>query len=369
MQLNEIIIQKIREDGPISFHDFMEMCLYYPELGYYTSVHNTIGSNGDFYTSSYLTPAFGAMMARQLEEMCSILGEDVFTVIEYGAGTGLLCIDILNHLKLNNELYDRLHYCIIEKSPAMREIEKANLIRNNICEKVSWHDSIHDIPGITGCVISNELVDNFSVHQVVMNDGLKEVFVDYDNGFIEQLHPAGHTLSEYMSELNIVLPEGFRCEINLEAIKWINEIAACLKKGYVITIDYGYSAAELFCERHSRGTIVCYHNHTVNDCPYDNIGRQDITSHVNFSALDHWGMKSGLCNCGFTSQAGFLLGLGLNEYLIQTMNQSKTLSDLKRNALLKYLLLIDMGDKYKVLIQQKRAPQQALTGLKLSNIG
>jgi SAM-dependent MidA family methyltransferase len=368
MQLNDIIIQKIRDDGPVSFHDFMEMCLYYPELGYYTAVHNTIGKQGDFYTSSYLTPAFGAMIARQLEEMWSILGEDKFTVVEYGAGTGMLCNDILTYLKNNSKLYKHLHYCIIEKSPAMREIEKATLTRSNLCEKVSWHNSIHDVPGITGCVLSNELVDNFSVHQVVMDNELKEVFVDYDNGFIEQLQPAGKALTDYLTEQDTILPEKFRCEINLEALKWINEISACLKKGYIITIDYGYSGAELYCDRHSQGTIVCYHNHSVNDCPYEHIGRQDITSHVNFSALDHWGMKSGLFSCGFTNQASFLLGLGLNEYLTQSMNHAKNFSDLKRNALLKYMLLIDMGDKYKVLIQQKEAPNQVLTGLKLSGM-
>src|ERR1700738_1685488 len=160
--LQEIIINKIRKDGPICFQDFMEMALYYPELGYYNHPeHNKIGKKGDFYTSSYLSPAFGAMVARQIEEMWRLLGGKAFTIVEYGAGTGILCHDILEHLKSNTELYRELRYCIIEKSPVMREIESLYLK-----EKVSWHNSIGELPGINGCILSNELIDNFSVHQV-----------------------------------------------------------------------------------------------------------------------------------------------------------------------------------------------------------
>src|SRR5688572_14846279 len=163
--LSEIIIQKIKNEGPVSFHDFMEMALYYPELGYYMSAQNKIGTNGDYYTSSNLTPVFGAMIGRQIEEMWSLLEEKAFTVVEYGAGTGFLCHDILDHLKNNEKSYNQLTYCIIEKSPVMREKEKAHLN-----EKVIWYNSIRDIPEINGCILSNELLDNFSVHQVVMED-------------------------------------------------------------------------------------------------------------------------------------------------------------------------------------------------------
>ena len=366
MQLDDIIIQKIKDNGPISFRDFMEMCLYYPELGYYTSAHDTIGKRGDFYTSAYLTPAFGAMIARQLEEMWRILGGGSFTVVEYGAGTGYLCHDILLYLKQNSNLYHHLSYCIIEKSAVMREIEKTNLAGSNLNEKVSWHDSINDISGISGCILSNELIDNFSVHQVVMQNELMEIYVDDNNGFVEVMQPAGKALQEYIKELNIVLPKGFRSEINLEATKWISDIATCLHSGYLLTIDYGYLSDELYCDRRSQGTLVCYNKHSVNDCPYTAIGRQDITSHVNFSALDHWGMKGGLQSCGFTNQANFLLGLGLNEYLTKAIDEDARFLNYKKNALLKYMLLVDMGNKYKVLIQQKGCSQHTLSGLKLA---
>ena len=124
MELSEIIIQKIKKEGPICFQDYMEICLYYRGLGYYTSNRTQLGKEGDFYTSACLTPVFGAMIGRQLEEMWHYLGEGAFTIVEYGAGTGSLCHDILEYLQGNKKMYDELRYCIIEKSPMMRSIEK-----------------------------------------------------------------------------------------------------------------------------------------------------------------------------------------------------------------------------------------------------
>ena len=365
MLLSEIIAEKIEKEGPISFHDFMEISLYYPGLGYYTSVDDKIGRKGDIYTSSNLTPAFGATVGRQIEEMWQISGKGPFTIIEYGAGTGFLCHDILEYLKNNKELYDELNYCIIEKSPVMRRKEKAHLH-----EKTSWHNSIQEIPVVTGCVLSNEVVDNFSVHQVVMKDELMEVFVGYRDGFIELLRPAKKELKDYLTELNISLPNGFRTEINLEAVEWIKEISEYLKKGFVITIDYGFPSSELYRQCRSNGTLVCYNKHTINDDPYIDIGKQDITSHVNFSALNHWGFKNGLESCGFTNQTAFLLSLGFENHLrqINEKQDDDIVAICRRQAMIKYTLLIDMGNKYKVLIQQKGLPKKELSGLKSENL-
>ena len=362
MTLTEIIIQRIQKEGPISFHDFMEMSLYYPELGYYTSAKDKIGEKGDFYTSSNLTAAFGAMIGRQLEEMWKLLEQKPFTIVEYGAGTGSLCHDILDYLKNNEKLFEKLQYCIIEKSPAMREKEKTHLH-----EKVSWYDSIQAIPEITGCIISNELLDNFSVHQVIMQDELMEVFVDYQNGFVKLLKPAEKILTDYLSELNVILPKGFQTEINLEATQWIKDISTSLKKGFVITIDYGYLSSELYSNRRSSGTLICYNKHQINDHPYHDIGEQDITSHVNFSALCHWGFKNGLECSGFTDQAHFLLALGFKDYLRKAEDKEQNISHLAiKDAFLTHTLLTDMGSKFKVLIQQKGMPKKELLGLKFS---
>jgi SAM-dependent MidA family methyltransferase len=353
MLLSEIITQKIKEEGPLSFRDFMEMCLYYPNLGYYTSAQDKIGKKGDFYTSSNVTPVFGAMIGKQFEEMWEILGTDSFTIVEYGAGQGLLCQDILTYLKHNKKLYDRLSYCIIEKSPVMREKQKAHL-----SEKVRWYDRIEDIGEITGCVLSNELVDNFSVHQVVMEGELMEVYVDYEDGFKELLIPANNLLTEYLSELAVQLPKGFRTEINLEATQWIQNVASALKSGYVLTIDYGYASSELYHESRRYGTVVCYREHQVNDSPYQNIGEQDITTHVNFSALCHWGSKKGLTCYALINQADFLVAHGFRDHLMRDLEKEKDILQAARKAsFITKTLLLDMGSKFKVLIQEKGIPK------------
>lgn len=363
MLLSEIIIERIKKEGPLSFRDFMEMALYYPELGYYNSAQNKIGADGDFYTSANLTAAFGAMIGRQIEEMWQILEKKPFKIVEIGAGTGLLCHDILDYLKNNSSLYDCLSYCIIEKSPSMREIQKKYLH-----EKVSWYDSIQEIPEINGCILSNELIDNFSVHQVIMKDRLQEIFVDYKEYFIEILKPAKKELNDYFTELKVELPEGFLTEVNLEAKSWIKDVSQSLQKGYVITIDYGSLSAELYSKRRSCGTLLCYYKHQKNDNPYQFIGQQDITTHINFSAIANWGSQYGMDCCGIVDQAQFLLALGIKEYQNSTLNNNpNNLALVMQESMINYRLLIDMGMKFKVLIQQKGVLQYPLSGLKFLN--
>jgi SAM-dependent MidA family methyltransferase len=357
MPLSEIIIQKIHRSGALPFRDFMDMALYHPELGYYTSPPEKIGKRGDYYTSPNLTPASGEMIGRQLEEMWRILGRGEFTVVEMGAGMGILSGDVLGYLKKNKELYENLDYCIIEKSPTMREEQKKRLN-----EKVRWHDSLEELAGFSGCVFSNELVDAFPVHLVVMEDELMEVFVDYDSGFIETLKPASDELRNYFNELGVVLPQGYRTEINLDAVQWIQQIGAGLNKGFVITIDYGYPSSELYREYRNRGTLMCYYKHTANETPFEHIGKQDITSHVNFSALEYWGSKNGLELCGFTDQSHFLIGLGIEEYL-KRLQKNEPENYLKKMLPVKNLMM-EMGETFKILIQKKGVGCNELSGLK-----
>ncbi|MFT5715815.1 MAG: SAM-dependent MidA family methyltransferase [Flavobacterium sp.] len=363
MFLSDIIIERIKKEGPISFKDFMEMALYYPELGYYNSIDTKIGADGDFYTSANLSASFGAMIGRQIEEMWTLMGEKTFKVVEYGAGTGLLCHDILDYLKKNKPLYNDLHYCIIEKSTSMRQIEKKYLL-----EKVSWYNSIDEIPEIIGCIISNELIDNFSVHQVAMEDQLKEVFVQYNNGFEEILLPAGKNLVDYFKSLNVDLPRGFRTEINLEALSWLKDISRFLVKGYVITIDYGSTSSKLYDNHRSSGTLLCYNKHQKNENPYQLIGSQDITSHTNFSALRQWGSDYGLDCCGMTDQTNFLLALGIKKYQNDTLMKPINRAQVKiHESYINIGLLLSMGMKFKVLIQQKGVEKKTLLGLKFLN--
>ncbi|MBC7946310.1 MAG: SAM-dependent methyltransferase [Chitinophagaceae bacterium] len=355
MHLEEIIIQKIKESGPISFHDYMEMCLYYPSKGYYTSHTERIGQHGDFYTSSSISSVVGAVIGRQLEEMWEKTGREEFSIVEYGAGTGRLCHDILDHLKNSAAFYERLTYYIIEKSPSMRSRQSSF---NH--EKVKWIDSIDKMAAFTGCVLSNELLDNFAVHRVIMEDQLMEVYVDHKDGnFTESLQPAGSELVDYFQRQQIVLPTGHRTEVNLEAIQWLGEIATSMKKGYVLTIDYGHQASDLYNEKRKEGTLLCFHKHQINDKPFTNIGDQDITSHVNFTALSTWGESLGLQTCGFVTQADFLQALGWEKLLMESvMGGAPDYTKYKQYAFLKYTMLMDMGQKFKVLLQSKRADRE-----------
>ncbi|HXR82702.1 MAG TPA: SAM-dependent methyltransferase [Hanamia sp.] len=360
MQLEEIIKIKIKNEGPISFHDFMGMALYYPSLGYYNSKKNKIGVDGDYYTSPVLSSLFGEMIGRQLEEMWMLLSKKPFTIVEFGAGTGALCFDILYYLKNNRNLYNELKYCIIEKGEMMKQRQK-----NLLPEKVSWHNSINEIGEINGCILSNELLDNFPVHKVIMKDELMEAFVDYENDFVEVLKPADEELKNYFIEQQIVLPKDHCTEINLLAINWIKENAQNLNSGFVITIDYGFSAEDLYSAKRNAGTILCYKGHQVNTAPFQNIGEQDITAHVNFSALNFWGEKFGLNSCGFTSQSNFLRSLGLMNYLRKLEMENK---ENNRDSILHInKLLVDMGNKFKVFIQQKGEKSKMLTGMQFAN--
>lgn len=352
MGAGDIIITAIKEKGPISFRDFMEIALYHPEYGYYTSPGDKIGQNGDFYTSPFVTASFGHMIAKQILEMWEQLNVPGFTIVEYGAGTGMLCKDILDYIKTNIPADRYLSYFIIEKNHSLRETQSMTLP-----SEVRWVDSINDLNPFEGCILSNELVDNFPVHQVYMDRDLMEIYIDYEEGFKEILLPASPSLKEYLNQLNIQLPRGTRTEINLDAIQWLKDMAAVLKKGFVLTIDYGFPAASLYAR--GEGTLVCYHKHQRNYCPYINIGTQDITTHVNFSALKHWGIKNGLQYSGYTSQTYFLLGMGLtNECRQNEVNQTPA------NFLRTFLL--DMGSRLKVLIQHKGLIPHPLSGLKFS---
>jgi SAM-dependent MidA family methyltransferase len=153
----------------------------------------------------------------------------------------------------------------------------------------------------------------------------------------------------------------------LEAVYWIKEVAKSLRKGYAITIDYGAESSELYKNHRSCGTLLCYHKHQKNDNPYQYIGEQDITTHTNFSALSHWGLKSGIECCGIVDQASFLLGLGIKEYQdVALKNNPCNLQMAMQESMINYRLLVDMGMKFKVLIQQKGVPKRPLSGLKFS---
>lgn len=356
-ELKEKIAAEIKAGGPISFERFMTLALYEPQYGYYCSTREKLGFSGDFYTSCTLTPAFGYCIARQLLEMFESMGEEELSIVEYGAGTGELCQSILSYIKANAPAV-KVKYYIIEISGSLRGKQ-----RQKLGSAVEWVDQISVLSPFKGIVLSNELVDNLSFHRVRMKAGLQQCFVDYRNEqFVELWEPASPALKNYFENMRVSLPEGYYAEACLSAGDWVSNIALSLEKGFVMTIDYGYLSGELYAESRRDGTAVGYKNHKVTHDLYHEPGTQDISAHVNFSALALFGRDNGLQLTGFRDQAPFLRSLGI-EKLIAEVEGSKdsARSALRQNTVLE-TLLGQMGSKFKVLVMHKGLPQLSLRG-------
>ncbi|MCP4266054.1 MAG: SAM-dependent methyltransferase [Candidatus Brocadiaceae bacterium] len=362
--LRKEIVDLVNKKGKITFADFMELALYHPRYGYYTSEKEKIGKTGDYYTSSDVNPVFGELIARQLEQMWRLMGKSKFTIVEVGAGKGWLCYDIISFIR--NEypgFFEKMDYKIVEISQSLIEKQRGTL--TGMEKKVSWESISTDglsIGSVEGCFISNEFVDSLPVHQVILdNDHLKEIYVKVKDGrFCEVIDElSSSALRNYFKESKINLIEGQRAEVNLKVLDWVKDISSCLNKGFVITIDYGHLAEALYSEERYRGTLMCYYEHTTNENPYERIGHQDITSHVNFSSIMLEGSRFGLNTTGFVRQSNFLIALGI----LNKMNDLQ--GDISKLLTMKNLFLPGgMGDVFKVLIQHKGVDGPGLIGLR-----
>ncbi len=353
------LLAQITQTGGIPFADFMSQALYHPQFGYYMTTRDRIGKKGDFFTSSHVHTCFGRLLARQLEQMWILLGKGSFTIAEQGAGDGHLARDILDAIAEDApEFYTCLDYRIVELSPAGQQRQAEVLAPHVETGRVGWRE-LPQLKGMVGCFVSNELVDAFPVHLVEKHAGqLQEVFVvAADQSFAEELRPLSTPLiREYFDDIGVDLQEGNRCEVNLAARQWMTEVAEILRKGFVLTIDYGYPAEELYAPWRHAGTLLCYHRHQTNEDPYRDVGQQDITAHVDFTTLQNIGTRRGLKTLYFGLQYQFLMGLGFMEMLLDL--QSREADPQRAQALrmtLKNLIVPEggMGDSFKVLIQGK----------------
>ncbi|MCI0527089.1 MAG: SAM-dependent methyltransferase [Nitrospira sp.] len=373
--LVKIIQERILSQGRITFAEFMEMALYTPDLGYYTSGEEKIGMEGDYYTSMDLHPLFGEMMGRQLAQIAEMSAwtENVpLSILEIGAGKGILCQNILNYIhRAHPQFYHRLTYWIIEKSPNMIQRQKERLLPYVQDGKVKWVDGLaHPVflEGIVGFVLSNELLDSFPVHRLVKVTGaLKEIYVTLKDGRFQEILdiPSRPDLSNYFEKLDVELEEGQQVEVNLKALDWIREVGRSLSQGMVITVDYGYPASELYSPARKRGTFLCYYKHRVSEDPYIRVGQQDMTAHVDFTSLALSGREVGLEVTGFTNQEYFLMGLGIaQEMEVRLQKHTDHQSREQELLAMKGLIAPDgLGRVFKVLIQHKR-----LKGLKLDGL-
>jgi len=345
--------------GSISFRDFMELALYHPEHGYYSSGIAEVGHKGDFYTSPSLHPIFGAVIACQIEEMWKIMDcPPQFDIVEIGAGIGSLAYDILNSISV--PFKDTIRYNIIEVNPKSREVLNHNLNPNDRLYIINNLDQLKDIEG---CILSNEFIDAQPVHLVEMVDGtLKEIYIDHQ--FKEIYKDCNHEIIDYIREFAPTFPNNYRTEVNLELKSWLASISKIMSNGFVFTIDYGYTAKEFFDR--SCGTLICYHKHTINENPYVNIGIQDITAHVNFSALKKWGEQAGFETVGYCAQGMFLTSMGIDE-ILEDMEVESPAYKLAVNKVKELVFPTGMGQSHKVLIQSKGHENAKLRGFSFSN--
>ncbi len=333
--LGDLIAQTIAESFSLRmpFPQFMDLALYHPQQGYYATRAVAIGTKGDFFTAPHLGSDFGELLAEQFVQMWEILHRPPsFTLVEMGAGQGLLAADILRYLQAQYpNFYAGLTYLVVEKSTALIAEQRRQLqgFSEISIDWKSWEEIVPD--SITGCFFSNELVDALPVHLVTIAAGhLQEIYVTAAEGteFTETIaEPSTPKLTDYFDLTGIKLaslPDRYRSEVNLAALDWISTVADRLHQGYVLTIDYGYPSDRYYHPARSEGTLQCYYQHAHHSNPYLHVGQQDITAHVDFTALQRQGERVGLSTIGFTKQALFLIGLGLGDRMAAIRDSSAT---------------------------------------------
>jgi SAM-dependent MidA family methyltransferase len=347
--LVERIREEIRQIGPMTFARFMELALYAPEGGYYRAAATRPGRQGDFITAPELHPIFGWSLARGIDEIWRRLGESSpFVVREHGAGTGALAASILDGLRaMGSPLLDAIAYEPVEIDERRLEAFTARLA-------AAGHGGRHRQPttgSIVGVVLGNEVLDALPVHRVRRRgDRLVELAVglDADDDFIEvETETATPALVERLTAEGVELVDGQTAEICLALDDWIAVAAAPLGQGVLLLIDYGAPAAELYDPvRRRDGTLRAYVRHQVHADPYRHVGRQDLTAHVDVTAVERAAAAAGLATIGITTQAEALMGLGVEARLqaIQA-DPATTFEDytLVRSALMRLLDPAAMG--------------------------
>jgi SAM-dependent MidA family methyltransferase len=375
MRLRSAVDQEIRaliqKHGRITFAQFMQACLYSPHGGFYSSRDTRISTH--FGTSPTSHPVFGALIARQLEQMWHLLGDPpVFHVIEVGSGDGALAQSIVQACwRMAPRLAQVLYYVAADYEPRWLPSPDHPFAWDNWTGdgmSPSRRDALLGVQRVkteglrafrkvVGCILCNELIDNFPVHRFAIQGGrVKEVFVTSAGGTLTEVldEPSSPRIEERLTSLGLSLTEGYRGEVNLAMEDWTGQLAQALDRGFILTIDYGQLATDLYSHQNHQGTLVCYHRHVVSSDPYQHIGHQDMTCQVDFTSLMRLGDRHGLATVGYALQRQFLTNLGFASFLdaLQTQGLSAARTALSRMAMMTLVDPNEYGD-FKVLAQAK----------------
>jgi SAM-dependent MidA family methyltransferase len=361
--LEEIIRGHIHASplNAIRFRDYMQLCLYEPQYGYYMKERKKIGREGDFYTSSHIGSVLGQALATFITKQASTRPNGApFTIAEWGAGTGRLASQILDAIAEEEPLlYESIAYCIMETSPYHRAMQEQTLVKHQ--DKLSFIDphSGDETPYPLGVVLSNELLDAFPVHRLRRRgEELMELYVTWapdHAGFREvELPCSDPRLTGYLEAGSTKLLDGQTVDISLEAAGWLEGQVSRLSEAVLITIDYGADAKGLFGSHRMSGTLMCYKDHIAYDNPYIYAGEQDITAHVDFSGCIRAGIEAGAAQWRYMTQKEFLLQNGVLERLVEHDGRDPFSASARQNRAIRQLLLTDkMSELFKVLIQWK----------------
>jgi SAM-dependent MidA family methyltransferase len=333
--------------GLLPFDRFMDLALYAPGLGYYVAGAVKLGRDGDFVTAPEISPLFGRCLATQCAEVLDRIGGG--NLLELGAGTGTLAVEVLQALEQANTLPER--YFILEPSPDLQERQRT-LIRERVPhleERCAW---LTRLPSkLRGVVLANEVLDAMPVHRFrIRNDGgIDEIYVAERAGALVEVAAAVRSpgFADAVAALQaegFAQAPGYTSEINVRLPHWLKALSLALEKGLILLVDYGYPRQAYYQPDRTMGTLMCHLRHQAHGDPYTQIGLQDITAHVDFTAVAEAGVAAGLDLAGFTTQANFLIGCGIDRLL----SESNAPFELTPGA--KQLLLpTAMGERFKVL--------------------
>jgi len=352
--------------GRITFARFMELALYHPVYGYYRSPDRRPGREGDFLTAPEMHPFFGFALARQIAECWQRLGRpDPFTVREYGAGAGGLAYDIIAGLSSEApDVVAALRYRLVEPNPHRLAQALAAMAEVGLSHLVAAEEPVASgevLPPIAGVVLANEVADAFPVHRLVWRgDHLVERYVVWRDGrFAEEEGPrSAPDLGADLLAAGIALSDGDVLDVSPAAAEWFAGVGRGIARGYALVLDYGYPARELYRAHRLHGTVRAYRAHTVGDDPFQDVGEQDLTAHVDFTALQRAGERAGLAPAGFTTQGPFLASLGLGDDLVRLQQDPGTTLAEYRTAQAAALRMIDPGGmgRFGVLLMARDAP-------------
>jgi SAM-dependent MidA family methyltransferase len=408
------IIGEIRERGPIPFSRYMELCLYHPELGYYSRSANQFGKAGDFYTASDVHAVFGRLLARQFDEMWRVLGSpERIEILELGPGRGLFAQDVLDWSeKKFPEFFRTLHYSLLERSPALRRRLQLTLDRHLKMGKASLQRPLDDsddyfapselsfraksrpcperprgakrrggvereptvspqddnnrgtvmAPEVPIIIFANEFFDALPV-EILSTQGTLRIR-ERGERLAETWAPASQEELEFLDRYGVHPEAGERIEVPLAGQRCMSEIAGLAQHGFILAIDYGYTHQEQLAGRH-RGTLATYRQHSESSNPYQAPGEQDITAHVNFTALADAAAQQGMTVQPLLTQSQFLMGIGEHNQFLDAFEECRLPQERAKVALqLKHLITPEgMGETFHVLLASKGVASEKVAGL------